>query len=256
MNLILEKTDRRLNSSMTNANHSELPMISVGNVVRINHFSFEFPIGKSFPLDGMEGMITDLYSEDAGQIRLTHAQIRWTAETIRSISQTYVAYCAESDYSWTETVIPLEFLEIVDQAANESELQWAINDKAEELFWHASPEGRKLTALFRSVDPTAARFPGEILLGYLRKNLRLPMPVEIRYDTEGDDPENFYLQSGTKASLVELTSYDVRMNIYAEIVSNGRHFILPLEDLGSLERSESKNNRALNVYLFWLISRL
>ncbi len=231
-------------------------IISVGNVVRLTNFVFEFPIEKSFPLAGMEGIVTDLYSEDADQIRLTHAHIRWTAETIRSISPTYVEYCAESDFSWTATVVPLEYLEIVDKNVDESELQWAINDKAAEFFWPSAPEGRKLTALFRSADRQTVRFPGDMMLGYLKKNVRLPMAVEIRFEIEDGDPNDIFLRNETRATLVDFTSYDQRMNIYAEIAVGGRNFILPLEDLGSLERPESKNARALDVYMYWLISRL
>lgn len=226
--------------------------IAIGSIVSVADFTTDFESGDSFNIRGMKGIVTELYSEDEDGIRLTHAMIRWTADTIRSISEVYVSYCLQNELYWTMTNLPLESLEIVEEPFDELELQWAINDKADEFFWHSSPEGRKLHSIFAAASPKDYLLPGDILVEYLRKNLRLPMNVAIAMES---DPDDSNLPMGTKAQLVAIHSCDIRMNVYVEIIVECTTYLLPLEDLGPMERGITKNMRILGTYLFWVSSR-
>ena len=57
--------------------------IAIGSIVSVADFTTDFESGDSFNIRGMKGIVTELYSEDEDGIRLTHAMIRWTADTIR-----------------------------------------------------------------------------------------------------------------------------------------------------------------------------
>lgn len=238
---------------MNNQEPTELSrLIAIGSIVSVTDFTTEFESGDSFNIRGMKGIVTELYSEDDDGVRLTHAMIRWTADTIRSISEEYVSYCLENELCWTMTNLPLEALEIVNEPFDELELQWALNDKANEFFWHSSPEGRKLRSVFAAASPKDYQLPGDVLVEYLRKNLRLPMNVVISMES---DPADANLPMGTKAELIAIHSCDYRMNIYAEISVEGRSCLLPLEDLEPAERGISKNARILYLYLLWVSMR-
>lgn len=227
-------------------------LISIGTIVRVTDFTTEFESGASFNIRGMKGIVTELYSEDDDGVRLTHAMIRWTAETIRTIPEEYVSCCLQDELYWTMTNLPLDVLKIVNEPFDELELQWTLNDKANELFWGSSSEGRKLRVIFADASPKDYQLPGDVLVEYLRKNLRLPMTVAIMYESDSTDTG---LPVGTRVQLTAIHSCDYRMNIYAEISANGTSYLMPLEDLEPLERGASKNARILDLYLLWVAMR-
>ena len=60
-------------------NEAEDPVgqvLSIGDVVQISDFAAEFEIGESYDVSGMKGVVTELFSEDEDQVRITHAMIR------------------------------------------------------------------------------------------------------------------------------------------------------------------------------------
>lgn len=238
-------------------NEAEDPVVqvlSIGDVVQISDFATEFEIGESYDVSGMKGVVTELFSEDEDQVRITHAMIRWTAETIRTIPEAYVSQCVENEYCWTMTNVPADRLEITGELFDEIEWQWTVNEKASEFFWGASPEGRKLRQLFQAADRKKAMIPGQVILDFLRDQARLPARAVISY--ESPDPEDVNLDAGTRVELVSFNSADIRMNLYCEVVESGRSYLLPFEDLESTEKRSSKNSRLFEIYDLWVSSRL
>ncbi len=229
-------------------------VLSVGDVVRISDFAAEFEIGGSYDVSGMKGVVTELFSEDENQVRVTHAMIRWTADTIRAIPEAYVSQCVENEYCWTMTNVPADRLEITGEPFDEIEWQWTVNEKASEFFWGASPEGRKLRQLFYAADRKKAMIPAQVVLDFLHDQVRLPAGAIVSY--ESPDPEDVKLDTGTRVELVAFNSADIRMNLYCEVVESGRSYLLPLEDLESTEKRSSKNSRLFEIYYLWVSSRL
>ena len=129
-----------------------------------------------------------------------------------------------------------------------------MNEKASEFFWGASPEGRKLRQLFYAADRKKAMIPAQVVLDFLRDQVRLPAGAVVSY--ESPDPEDVKLDTGTRVELVAFNSADIRMNLYCEVVESGRSYLLPLEDLESTEKRSSKNSRLFEIYYLWVSSRL
>ncbi len=221
--------------------------ITVGSIVKINQQFLNETGG--IDLNGMKAVVR-LYFNAETEEECDQMLVEWMPETLAALPDAYFLNAFNEEVSWTTYLLPVNVVERCDEKADELELAW----KKQEIFVRCflsqlGREGKEIVKAFQKGADPKVMSPTMCWFEYLNSTLRFPVRAKTCYPyEEGDGP----LKEGQKVSLVGLNGIDPNLGILADIESNGKSFVLPLQDLTGAD-SFIKDGRIIDAYGLWVV---